>query len=95
MDIENHFLDYQKVRQELKAYNEVLLEKPEYIFLSKSDIVAKEKIAEIVDDFKKQNKEIIPISIIDLASLEKIKKLLNQIAKEKQTPLFIENIVDN
>ena len=51
--------------------------------------------AEIVDDFKKQNKEIIPISIIDLASLEKIKKLLNQIAKEKQTPLFIENIVDN
>src|SRR3989339_635299 len=73
----------------LGAYYDLLLEKPEYIFLSKSDIVAKEKIAEIVDDFKKQNKEIIPISIIDLASLEKIKKLLNQIAKEKQTPLFI------
>jgi GTP-binding protein len=82
-DSENHFLDYQKVREELKVYNEALLEKPEYIFLSKSDMVEKEKIAKIIDDFKKQNKEIIPISIIDLESLEIVKNLLNKISKEK------------
>ncbi len=80
---EDPIKDYQTVRAELGAHNELLLQKPEYVFLSKSDMVPKEKVLQVVKDFKKQDKDIIPISIIDLASLEKIKLILNKIAKEK------------
>lgn len=75
--------DYETVRNELGLYNEQLLQKPEYIFLSKSDMISNDKISQIIEEFKKINKEIIPISIIDQDSLGKVKKILNNIAKEK------------
>lgn len=76
---ENPVLDYKTVREELAAYNERLLQKPEYIFLSKSDAVMPEKIAQIKKQFKKIGKEIIPTSIIDSESLEKVKAIINKI----------------
>ncbi|OGZ70227.1 MAG: Obg family GTPase CgtA, partial [Candidatus Staskawiczbacteria bacterium RIFCSPLOWO2_01_FULL_33_9] len=38
-DSKDPVLDYKTVRNELEKYNKLLLEKPEYIFLSKSDTV--------------------------------------------------------
>ncbi len=81
---ENPLQDYETVRQELKAYNETLLEKPEYLFLSKSDAVSKEKIEQVKQEFQlKLQKEIIPISIIDQNSLDSVKKILNKLILEK------------
>ena len=51
--------DYKTVRTELEAYNKLLLEKPEYIFLSKSDVVTSDVISKIKKDFKKIGKEIM------------------------------------
>ncbi|MFA6190318.1 MAG: GTPase ObgE [Candidatus Staskawiczbacteria bacterium] len=76
-------LDYKTIRNELETYSNVLLEKPEYIFLSKADIIDKNTILKIEKDFKKIKKEIIPISIIDIESLDFIKKTLNTLIKEK------------
>lgn len=75
--------DYDIVREELKNHNPLLLEKPEYIFLSKSDTATPEKINEIKKIFLKLNKDILPISIIDPESLNEVKKILNKIIKEK------------
>lgn len=75
--------DYKDVRDELKAYSQSLLEKPEYIFLSKIDSVEPSIISDISEGFKKINKKIIPISIIDPKSIEEVKKILNSIAPEK------------
>ena len=77
--------DYEGVRAELRAYNESLLEKPEYIFLSKSDTVDANTISKIKKDFKKIEKEIVPISIIDPASIDAVKKILNKIALDKKS----------
>jgi len=69
--------DYKTVRAELGAYNALLLEKPEYIFISKSDAVAPDVISKIKNQFKKIGKEAVAISIIDSQSLESVKKILN------------------
>jgi len=82
-DSEDPVKDYKTVKAELEAYNPLLLEKPEYIFLSKSDVTTSEVISKIKKDFKKLKKEITPISIIDSESMDNVKKILNNLIKEK------------
>ncbi len=84
-DSKDPVLDYQTVRAELAKYNELLLEKIEYIFLSKSDTILPEIVSKIVTDFKKIKKEITPISIIDFNSIENVKTILNKLILEKTT----------
>jgi len=76
--------DYQVVRKELENHNKILLEKPEYIFLSKTDTTSAENIEKIKKEFKKIEKEILPISIIDSESLKAVMKILNEIAETKK-----------
>ncbi len=75
--------DYHIVRNELNEHNEKLLSKEEYILLSKADNVEEKTIKKIKDEFIKQNKEIIPISILDNDSLLPVKEILNKIKAEK------------
>ena len=75
--------DYQTIRAELRQYNEALLAKPEYILLSRSDLVPESELKAKLALLKKLNPNVLPISAIDDASLDKLKKLLNKLAKEK------------
>lgn len=75
--------DYQVVRNELVTYNKELLAKPEYVFLSKSDMFTKKELKEKLKSLKTINKEIIPISIIDDKSVELVEKILRDIIKQK------------
>ncbi len=75
--------DYETIREELKAYNPKLMEKPEYLIITKSDMVTPTELKKLVTKAKKLNKEVFPLSVIDDDSLESIKKLLNKIAEEK------------
>jgi GTP-binding protein len=84
---ENPVKDYNDVRAELKSYSQSLLEKPEYIFLSKSDEVDKKIISNIKKEFKKIKKQVAPISSIDTESIKNIKNILNDLIKEKTLPL--------
>jgi len=59
--------DYKIVRNELKKYNPLLLKKKEVILLTKSDLVNGEI----------KFKNAIPVSIHDIESINKIKKLVN------------------
>ena len=76
-------LDYKTMRGELEAYNKLLLEKPEYLFISKSDTISQDAIVEIIDKLKKLNQNIIPISIYDFDSIERVRKILNSLISEK------------
>ncbi|MEK7658624.1 MAG: Obg family GTPase CgtA [Patescibacteria group bacterium] len=87
-DSENPINDYKKVRTELEAYNKLLLEKPEYIFLSKTDTILPGTISKIKNEFKKAGKEITAISIIDSGSIEAVKKILNSLLLEKRFKYF-------
>ena len=72
--------DYQTIRKELGDYNETLLDKPEYIFITKTDLVPE---AVLKEKIKKFRKKATAISIYDYDSVEKVKAVLGEIMKEK------------
>ena len=82
-DSETPLQDYKTVRKELKTYNPFLLEKPEYIFISKKDAAKEDSLEKIRKEFKKENRQTMAISIIEPESLNAVKKLLNSLAEEK------------
>ncbi|MDD4990495.1 MAG: GTPase ObgE [Candidatus Pacebacteria bacterium] len=75
--------DYEIIRNELSAFNQELLNRTEYIFLSKIDLVSKKELAQKLEKLKALNKEAIPISVIDNNSIAQVEKLLREIIKQK------------
>ena len=75
--------DYKIVKNEMKKHNADLTEKPEYLFLTKSDLVKPDALKKKIALIKKINPNVIPISIYDWDSLEKVKEILNKIKSEK------------
>ncbi|MDP1538890.1 MAG: GTPase ObgE [bacterium] len=71
--------DYKTVRSELGVYNKLLLEKPEYLFISKKDMVLPNIVTETVEKLKELNKSTTPISIFDWDSIELVRKILNDL----------------
>lgn len=76
--------DYDVIRRELGTYSPLLLEKPEYIFLTKSDMVEKDRLLEMKGMLSAhtKSKEIMAISIHDSSQMDEAKKLLNRIAEK-------------
>jgi GTP-binding protein len=75
--------DYEIIRKELGAYNKTLLEKTEYIFLSKVDELSEKDAKKKLAALKKKNKNAFPSSIATDDGLADIKKVLNKLEKEK------------
>lgn len=71
--------DYRTIRKELDDYNKKLTEKPEYLFLTKIDLMDKKGAEKKLMELKKINPAAIAISIHNPESIKKIKKILNQI----------------
>ena len=75
--------DYRVIRKELEQYSENLGSKKEYVFLTKSDNVTPEVIAEKVAMLKKIGVEAQPISIIDQSEWQPVIRALTQVAADK------------
>ena len=71
--------DYQIIRRELGAHNKLLLDKPEYIIISRADTANDEIISEITETLAPLGKEIMPISIHDPDRMAEAKKLLDRL----------------
>ncbi|OGN27610.1 MAG: Obg family GTPase CgtA [Candidatus Yanofskybacteria bacterium RIFCSPLOWO2_01_FULL_49_17] len=80
---EDPIRDYKVIRAELGAYNPALLEKKEYLFISKSDTGVPGKLKTMAGQLKKLNSTVTPLSIHDEDSLKKTRKILNQLIKQK------------
>lgn len=80
----NPMADYEIIRKELSAYQEMMINKIEYIFISKSDEVSSDVLNKIITQFKEIGKKVLPISILDTESLDKVKKILNKLIEEKK-----------
>lgn len=76
-DSEDIAKDYETVVKELKSYNPEIVKKKEIILLTKSDLIEKKELSAKIKALQKFKKEILPISIHDWDSLEKLKLLLN------------------
>lgn len=79
---EDVVVDYKTIRNELGLYNRLLLEKEEYVFLTKSDLSNSEQTREKVDQLKKLNPRSFALSIHDFEAITNVQNILNQI-KEK------------
>jgi GTP-binding protein len=74
---ENVASDYRIVREELRKFNPLLIEKPEVILLTKSDVASAEELAEKRKILEKNGK-VLTVSILDDESLAKLAKLLKE-----------------
>jgi len=75
--------DYKTIRKELGLYNKELLEKPERIFLTKSDLLTPAELKKKMAPLKKLDSKAIAISIADDESIKKVQKMLNDIKAKK------------
>lgn len=69
--------DYTTVLNELKTFNQTLLDKPQIILLTKTDLVDKKDLDQKMISLKKFKHQIITTSIYDYNSLKKLKQLFN------------------
>jgi GTP-binding protein len=72
--------DYDTVRKELEEYNGSLLDKKEYIFITKTDKVASDVVLKIKN---KLNKDAVEVSIFNEESIKNVRKILEELIKEK------------
>ncbi len=75
--------DYKTIRKELGAYNKELLEKQEYLFLSKSDLADEKMLEASLKKLKKINPTAATLSIHDPKSIKNIEKILAAVQREK------------
>ena len=76
---ENPAAYYSIIRKELSDYNEELALKPEYVFLSKSDMISEGSLDDKMSALKKIGVIAAAISIHDESSINKVKEILNGI----------------
>jgi GTP-binding protein len=75
--------DYKTIRKELGSYNKELLNKPEHLLLSKSDLVDTATLKEKLEILEKMNASALAVSIHNPESIKRVEKILNAIKREK------------
>ena len=73
---------YNTIRDELSAYDNSLLDKPEYILLTKTDLVDQKTLKSRIKLLEKQKKTVFNISIIDDKSVKNLSDKLVKILKK-------------
>jgi GTP-binding protein len=69
---------YDTIRGEMNRFDHGLLEKPEYIVLTKTDLVPTATVSRFTKIFEKRNLPVFSVSIYDEESINRLKKnLLN------------------
>ncbi len=82
-DSEDPLKDYEIIREELGTFNKELLEKEEWVIVSKSDEKSPLEVSKIVDKLKKKNPNVVSLSLLDDKSIAELKKVLNEIKERK------------
>ncbi len=75
--------DYRTIRKELGAYREALLEKPECLFLTKSDLATPEELKKKLSALNTADPHAIAVSLHNPTSIKKVEKILNTIKAKK------------
>lgn len=70
---------YEIVHREFENYNESLLEKPEIILLTKTDLVDDKTIKKYIDIFEKRGKTVLVCSLFQQESINTLKQKLEKL----------------
>ncbi len=76
--------DYRSIRKELGKFSKELLDKKEYLFLSKTDTVSADDVKKKLAKLKKLNSNVMALSIHDFDAITKVQKILNDIKDKKK-----------
>lgn len=68
--------DYQSINKELEQFNPDLVKKKQIILLTKSDLLGEKEVEKKIKLLKKYQKIVLPISIHDWDSLNKLKEII-------------------
>ncbi len=79
--IEDPKKTYETVRKEFKEFNPKLLEKPEIVLITKTDLVDEKRLKEIVVILKKMKKEVLAYSLYNPKSIDAIKQKIKDSLK--------------
>lgn len=98
---ENCYENYLSIRNELKSYDEKLLEKKEIIVLNKMDLISEDRIKKLKKQFKDHN--VIFSSIAGFINIDLIVKTLSEtldtipknVTKEEEIEITIDNYSKN
>lgn len=74
--------DYVNIRKELRKYNPKLLEKPEWVFVSRADERDPKTVNRIIAALAKKNPKTISLSILDDESLLRVRNILSDITRD-------------
>ena len=74
--------DFHILIREMKLYKQDLLQKKAVILLTKSDLVDEKTLQTHLLSLKKTKKRVIPVSIHDLDSIQKLQKILTALCSE-------------
>jgi len=86
LDSEDPILDYDVIRKELEDYGQGLQDKKEIILLTKTDLVDKETLDTLVEEFSSKTQgEIYSMSAYDENSIKTFKSELTQYLDNKET----------
>lgn len=75
--------DYTTIRNELSSYNKALIEKPEVIVLTKTDLTTEKEAEKVLKKMQKKNRDVLLVSVINDAQLDKLKRFLIQFVKDQ------------
>ncbi len=67
---------YNTIRKELKQYDKALIEKPEIVLLTKTDLISEYELNKRIKTLKKKDREVLSVSITDDKSLKNLRDLL-------------------
>lgn len=73
---------YETVRREFKQFNQSLLEKPEIILLTKTDLVDEKTIKKYKELFEKKGKKVLTYSVYSQKSIESLRETLEDIIEK-------------
>ncbi len=71
-DSQDMVKDYLTVRQELESYNKELAEKKEIILITKTDLLTREEVKNVMKKMKKYNNDMLSVSILDDDAMKKL-----------------------
>ena len=82
LEAEDPIAVYKTVRNELKAYDDVLAKKREIVILTKTDMVTPERVEEVTKAMKKLNPEVYAITILDDEGMKSFRDDLMKLLRE-------------
>lgn len=74
---------YKVVRKEMELYNKSILDKPEVILLTKTDLITQSEMEDKIKLLKKVNPQVIPVSAIDDTLLKSLSEFITSFGKHE------------